>query len=104
MKKVVAVGVFLALVFCLFTSVPVRAQVTGATLSGTVTDASGAVVGGAQISLRNLATALIREATTDSSGSYTLPNLRPGDSEARVTTQGFSTLLQPTLTPTIERT
>src|SRR5258705_2400328 len=98
MKKVIAMGVFLAFVFCLFTSIPVSAQVTGATLNGTVTDATGAVVAGAQVSLRNLATALIREATTDSSGSYTLPNLAPGDYEAKVTAQGFSTLVQSGLT------
>src|ERR1700730_12800473 len=95
MKKiVVAVGVFLAFVFCFFVSVPVHAQVTGATLSGTVTDTSGAVIAGAQVATRNLATSLSREATTDSGGSYSLPNLVPGDYEVRVTAQGFSTAVQ----------
>jgi len=69
-------GVFLAFVFCLFTSFR-RAQVTGATLNGTVTDASGAVVAGAQVSLRNLATGVIREATTDSSGRMLCRTWRP---------------------------
>ena len=49
-KSVFTLGVFLAFVFCLSVSVPVHAQVTGATLSGTVTDASGAVIAGAHAS------------------------------------------------------
>ncbi len=88
-KKVgVILGVFLAFLFCFFVSVPVHAQVTGATLSGTVTDASGAVVAGAQISVKNNATGTSRDATADSSGFYTLPNLTPGDYEVRISAKG----------------
>jgi hypothetical protein len=94
MKKLVAVGVSLFFVFCLFECVPLHAQVTGATLSGTVTDASGAVIANAQVTARNLATSASREATTDSGGSYSLPNLAPGDYDVRVTAQGFSTAVQ----------
>jgi hypothetical protein len=97
MKRILGVGVFLAFVFCLFVSVPVRAQVTGATLSGTVTDASGAVVAGAQISAKNNATGTSREVTSDSSGLYSIPNLVPGDYEVRVTAKGFSTAVQSSL-------
>jgi hypothetical protein len=42
--------------FCLVVSHPLRAQVTGATLTGTVTDASGAVIPNAQITATNAAT------------------------------------------------
>jgi len=97
MKKLVAVGVFLVAVFCLFVSVPARAQVTGATLSGTVTDASGAVVANAQVTARNAATGVSRDTTSDSSGLYSIPNLVPGDYEIRVTAQGFSTAVQSNL-------
>src|ERR1700737_703612 len=91
MKKVVfAVGVFVAFVSCFLVSVPVRAQETGATLSGTVTDASGAVVAGAQVSAKNAATAVSRDTTSDSSGLYSLPNLAPGDYEVRATEKGSS--------------
>jgi hypothetical protein len=75
-----------------------HAQVTGATLSGTVTDPSGAVVSGATVSTRNTATAVVRDATTDSAGLYTIPNLVPGDYEVRVTATGFSTAVQSNLT------
>src|SRR5260370_18855703 len=97
-KKVgVILGVFLAFLFCFFVSVPVHAQVTGATLSGTVTDASGAVVAGAQISVKNNATGTSRDATADSSGFYTLPKLTPGDYEVRISAKGFSTAVNSSL-------
>jgi len=70
MKKVMGVGVFLVFVLCSFVSVPLHAQVTGATLSGTVTDASGAVIANAQVSIRNTATGISKDTTTDSAGFY----------------------------------
>src|ERR1700736_4159072 len=93
MKKVVAVGVFLALWFFLFTSIPARAQVTGATLNGTVTDASGAVIANAQVSIKNTATGITKDVTTDSAGFYTAPNLPAGPYEVKVTAAGFNTLV-----------
>jgi carboxypeptidase family protein/TonB-dependent receptor-like protein len=91
MRKVFSVGVFLAFVFCLFVSVPVHAQVTGATLNGTVTDASGGAIAGAQVSIRNTATGISKDATTDSAGFYTAPNLSAGAYEVKVTAKGFNT-------------
>jgi hypothetical protein len=91
MKKLVAMGVFLAFVLCLFVSVPVCAQVTGATLSGTVTDASGAVIANAQVSIKNTATGITKDSTTDSAGFYTVPNLPAGPYEVKVTAAGFNT-------------
>jgi hypothetical protein len=92
-----AMGVFLASVFCLFISVPFHAQVTGATLSGTVTDASGAVIAGAQVTVRNTATGIARDTTTDSAGFYTIPNLNPGNYEVKVEAKGFTTAVQSNL-------
>jgi hypothetical protein len=91
MRKVLSVGVFLAFVFCLSVSVPVYAQVTGATLNGTVTDASGGAIAGAQVSVRNTATGITKDATTDSAGFYTVPNLQAGPYEVKVTAKGFNT-------------
>ena len=59
-------------------SVPVRAQVSGATLSGTVTDLSGSGVPNVTVSIKNTATGIAREVTTDTAGFYSVPNLTPG--------------------------
>jgi len=72
----------------------VRAQVVGATLSGTVSDPSGATVPNAQVAARNTATGVTRTATTDSAGFYSIPNLLPGTYEVTVTATGFSTTVQ----------
>src|SRR5215472_7189184 len=87
----------LVLAFCSFISIPAHAQVTGATVSGTISDPSGAVVAGATISLRNAATGNTREVTSDSSGLYAVPNLTPGDYEVKVSAKGFSTSVQSSL-------
>jgi hypothetical protein len=96
-KFVIGVAVLVTLLFSLTASVVVQAQVTGATLTGTVSDPSGGVVAGATVSTRNTATGLVREATTDSAGLFTIPNLAPGDYEVKVSAAGFSTSVQSNL-------
>jgi hypothetical protein len=73
--------------------VPARlsAQVVGATMSGTVTDTSGGVVPGANISVKNVATGIIRLAVTNGSGLYSVPNLQPGPYEITAAASGFNT-------------
>jgi hypothetical protein len=78
--------------------VVVHAQVTGATLSGTVSDPSGGVVAGAQVIIRNNATADTREVTTDSAGLFNAPNLNPGTYEVKISAAGFATSVQSGLT------
>ena len=97
-KFIMGVAVLVTLLFSLTASVVVQAQVTGATLSGTVSDPSGAVVAGAQVSVKNTATGITRDVTSDSSGFYTAPNLPPADYEVRVSAKGFSTAVQSNLT------
>src|ERR1700736_4017490 len=66
-------------------------QVTGATLSGTISDASGGVLAGAQISVTNTATGINKDFQTDSAGYYSAPNLAPGTYEVKITAAGFNT-------------
>jgi len=61
-----------------------------ATLAGTVTDPSGAVVPGAKIQVHALATNTEREALSDTTGSYAVPSLQPGEYEVRTTAAGFA--------------
>src|ERR1700676_2166958 len=80
--------------FCLMVSLPLRAQVAGGAISGTITDSSGGVVPSAQVSINNVATGVSRTVTTNSDGFYTAPNLLPGNYEVRVTSPGFSTVVR----------
>ena len=69
---------------------PAKAQVAGATLSGTVSDPSGAAIAGADVSILNTATGVVRSLTTNPVGYYSAPNLLPGSYEVIVKAQGFS--------------
>ena len=70
---------------------PSPAQVVGGTLSGTVSDPSGAGIPEAKLAIKNVATGLERIVTTNSDGFYTTPNLLPGTYEVAVSASGFST-------------
>src|SRR6516165_3795303 len=78
-----------------------RAQVAGATLSGTITDPSGAAIVGARVSITNRATGVIRDAVTDSTGYYSAPNLLPGNYDIAITAAGFSSTKESDVTLTV---
>src|SRR5580692_13114222 len=61
-----------------------------ATLSGVVTDPTGAVVAGAQVTVHSLATGLDRQLVTDNVGLYVAPSLVPGDYQVQAKAAGFS--------------
>src|SRR5260370_20844089 len=77
---------------------PLFAQVTGATLSGTITDASGAVVPGAQVIIANLSTEVTRKSLTQTDGLYSAPNLPPGSYGVTVSARGFATVTRKGIT------
>ncbi|MBK9154720.1 MAG: TonB-dependent receptor [Chloracidobacterium sp.] len=66
-----------------------QAQATAADLSGTVTDPNGAVVAGATITVRNLATGIARTVTSGSQGNYQLIGLPPGEYEVSAEASTF---------------
>ncbi len=74
---------------------------SGATLSGIISDPSGGAVANATVSIKNQATGVVREVTTNSDGFYSAPNLLPGTYEVRVTGQGFQTLVQKEISLTV---
>jgi len=69
-----------------------NAQVLYGSVTGEVTDQTGAVVPGAQVSITNDATGLKREATTDATGRYRILDLPNGNYTIEVTAKGFATL------------
>jgi hypothetical protein len=66
-----------------------QAQVDRATLNGTVTDASGALVQNVKIELDSPATGLHRETATNSKGSYDVPGLPIGIYKITISKDGF---------------
>ncbi len=84
--------VFLA-VLALFTfhAAPSRAQVAGGTLTGTITDASGAQVPNVQVVIKDLATGVERTVTTNKEGFYIAANLLPAEYQVTVSASGFNT-------------
>jgi hypothetical protein len=88
----------IVVVFSLALTISLHSQVTGATLSGTVTDASGGAVPGAEITVKNIATGISKNVTADSAGYYTAPNLPAGVYEVRVSATGFTMVVQSNLT------
>src|ERR1700686_2914728 len=72
---------------------PLCAQTTVSTGSivGTVSDPSGAVVSGAEVTITNRATGQLINLTTNSSGSFNSGALIPGNYKTQVSAKGFST-------------
>jgi len=80
----------LALSSALF-SAPGWPQTQLATVFGTITDTSGAVISGAQVTILNLSTGLKRDTFTELTGQYRIVGLPPGNYSVRVEKEGFQT-------------
>jgi carboxypeptidase family protein len=89
----VAVALLLWAAVCFWFPSSAGAQAT-APISGTVRDASGAVVPEATVVLHNSATNLDRTITTNSVGYYVIPEVQPGTYDVRVRKQGFNSAAQ----------
>lgn len=79
------------LLAAVFTAAGCLAQVDRATLNGTITDTSGAVVADATLQVHSRDTGLRREVRTGSNGSYTIAQLPIGLYGVTVTKTGFRT-------------
>ena len=82
----------LALYLLVLAAFPLAAQLDRATVTGTVTDASGAIVPGVHITIRNTANGGKFETISSSIGQYTQAGLPIGDYELRFDAQGFKKL------------
>jgi hypothetical protein len=77
------------------------AQVAGATLTGAVTDSSGATLPNAQVTITDVATGEARTVSSNAAGLYLAPNLLPGSYDVKVAATGFKTQLQKGVTLTV---
>jgi hypothetical protein len=71
----------------------VAAQVETATISGTATDSSGAVLAGASIHAKNVGTNITQSTGSDSAGRYRISDLPIGTYEVSASLNGFQTVL-----------
>src|SRR5438046_10474649 len=88
------ISVFTALAF---------AQITTGTISGTVTDSTGAVVPGVNVTLKSVEKGISRTVRTDEGGRYRAPELALGSYEISVEAAGFETVVRSGITLTVGR-
>lgn len=69
----------------------VVAQIATGSLAGTVSDASGGVISGAQVVAKDQASGTVYQTTTSSSGSYVFPSMRAGTYDLAITSSSFAT-------------
>ncbi len=78
----------------LFLPLSVVHAAVGGTISGSISDASGAVIAGARLTLTNTAQHTTYTANTDSKGLYSFPNLPVGEYSMQIQVGGFATQLK----------
>jgi hypothetical protein len=88
------------LALLLFWGHAAEAQVSGGTITGTVTAESGAAMPDARISIKEASTGLVRNATTNPTGLYSVPDLSAGSYDMTVSANGFSTQVWSAITVT----
>jgi carboxypeptidase family protein/TonB-dependent receptor-like protein len=82
-------------------AVAVFAQDTTGTILGTITDASGAVLPGVTVTVKNTDTSQSRTIVSDAAGRYRMPLLPPGHYEVTAQIQGFQTMVRSGITVTV---
>ena len=96
-KVTLRLGVCLMTVVCALTlwTASAGAQQNTADIVGTVTDASGAVLPSASITLTNVGTGIVQTTTSNGSGDYIFTLVQVGTYNVRVQTKGFKTFVAP---------
>src|SRR5579872_486433 len=79
-------------------------QAATATITGTITDATGAAVPDAGVSAKNNGTGITRTTTSDNQGRYSLADLAIGDYDVQASKMGFRTLVKKSITLTVGAT
>jgi Carboxypeptidase regulatory-like domain/TonB dependent receptor len=93
-SRILEILLLLSSVLLLLPSMPLHAQVDTGTIVGTVKDASGAVVGGARVTLTNEGTGAALTTTTGPDGTYTFSPVRIGSYKLDTASQGFQSVSQ----------
>ena len=94
----------LVVVCCLLIAMTAVAQSDRGTITGTVSDPGGAVVANAPIQVKNVATGLVYDVASSSTGNYTVPALPVGSYEVTVAVPGFKKYIRSGLTIQVAQT
>ncbi|MBI4443016.1 MAG: TonB-dependent receptor [Acidobacteria bacterium] len=93
----------LSMLFLFAATAPAFAQTSSATISGTVMDSTGAVVPGAEVTVKNVDTGTTRVLTTNERGRYVAPQLLSGNYEVSASSAGFQTEIHRGITIAVGR-
>src|SRR5690242_377212 len=94
----------LTLTLLIVPTILAQSQITTGTIQGTVVDANGAIVPGANVEIKNLDTNNTRTLPTDDNGRFVAAQLQPGNYEITVSKQGFNTPQVPSAALTVGQT
>src|SRR4030095_13806941 len=100
-RHIQSAGCLLLIVFLLCAGLS-QAQSTTGRIVGTVSDASGAVLPGVEIVVRNPDTGFVRTVVTEESGNYNVPLLQPGTYEVQASLTGFRREVRSGITVQVE--
>jgi hypothetical protein len=95
MSRRILLRIVLVMTIFGLTASPMTGQVVSGTITGFVTDPSGAAVPGATVSAINVQTGVVTKRTTESTGLYSITNLIPGTYSVTVEATGFQKAVHP---------
>ncbi len=90
-------------ILCLCAGSVAFAQAGRGSISGTVTDPTGAVVPGSQITLLNQATGLTQHTVSSAAGLYSFISLNPGIYQVTASQKGFASVTQDKVTVSVDQ-
>jgi len=85
-------GALTAILLLITAMMTAQSTISTGSIVGTVTDPSGAVLSGAQVTITNTATGQMIELTSNSAGAFNSGALSPGNYKVQITAKGFSSL------------
>jgi hypothetical protein len=83
---------------------PIVSAQTFGEITGVITDAGGAAVSGAGVTVTNTATGAVRTVTTNSEGIYSFPALLPGQYSVKIEQSGFKTAVRDNIQLQVQQT
>ena len=91
-RRLLNCSIAIGLLLVAFSTIQAQTTVGTGSLTGTVNDPTGAVVGGAVVTITNTATNAVTRLASNSSGAYTSGALTPGQYKVQVSAKGFSSI------------